>query len=552
MTPSQRNTLANLGVAVAYAGSGAVGLWLGGMVQGNVTLLWPPAGVALACACLYGMRIWPGLALGAFAATASTAAPLSFALWTAVTNPLPAIATGWIVRRFHGGKAPELDQVGMATLLLGLGALVTPALGALLGTWGLWVHHMVDATNGFGAWASWYVGDAVGAASIAPLLILLLQRRYVTCPWRERFVEMSVFGLLLAGLGYWMVTHDLANSPMFVFAFVLTVWAALRFGVFATVMLSVVINASVIASTLSQSAMLLPTALLLGTLGLTLEMLTVSLTGLILSIAVSERDHAQRAQAATIESLRQDADALAQTKEALAQAHQDLRRFAEVTAHHLQEPARRLGSYAARLQSRLDGKIADPEVDISLRFIVEQSTRLQALLRDVERYLAAGMPRGAVGRCEVAPVLSRVLQRMANAIAAAGAAVHTVGALPPVWIDAPRLADLFEVLLDNALLHAGSVHDPVRATLRVTIEGVLVQDGMARYHVSDNSHGIEAQYRERVFTPFERLCAHSSSTGIGLAIVRRIAENCGGRSWIEESPGGGCRVVFELPAQSIP
>ena len=69
------------------------------------------------------------------------------------------------------------------------------------------------------------------------------------------------------------------------------------------------------------------------------------------------------------------------------------------------------------------------------------------------------------------------------------------------------------------------------------------------YRVTDNGPGIAAQYRERVFRVFERLASGGEGTGIGLAIVRRIAESGGGRAWIEEAPGGGCRVLFELIAE---
>jgi signal transduction histidine kinase len=67
--------------------------------------------------------------------------------------------------------------------------------------------------------------------------------------------------------------------------------------------------------------------------------------------------------------------------------------------------------------------------------------------------------------------------------------------------------------------------------------------------VSDNGPGVEAEYRERVFRVFERLSSQGSGTGIGLAILRRVAESCDGRAWMEEAPGGGCRVMFELPGE---
>ena len=63
----------------------------------------------------------------------------------------------------------------------------------------------------------------------------------------------------------------------------------------------------------------------------------------------------------------------------------------------------------------------------------------------------------------------------------------------------------------------------------------------------DNSPGIEAQYRERVFRAFERLQSGGTDAGIGLALVRRIVESADGRAWINETPGGGCSVSSELP-----
>ncbi|MDQ5909482.1 MAG: hypothetical protein QG599_1577, partial [Pseudomonadota bacterium] len=82
--------------------------------------------------------------------------------------------------------------------------------------------------------------------------------------------------------------------------------------------------------------------------------------------------------------------------------------------------------------------------------------------------------------------------------------------------------------------------------LRLDIAGEPVGD-QVRYRVSDNGPGIAPEYRERVFRVFERLASTGEGTGIGLAIVRRIAESTGGRAGIEASPGGGCTVWFELP-----
>jgi len=225
----------------------------------------------------------------------------------------------------------------------------------------------------------------------------------------------------------------------------------------------------------------------------------------------------------------------------IASARTELQRFAEILAHHLQEPARRVASYAERLTGQLVGRIDDAEVRLSLEYIGQQARRQQNLLRDVELYLAADQPRGEVGVIDARKVVTEVLEELAARISETGAEI-TLGDLPAARIDEPRLVDLFSVALDNALDHGHS-----ERSLRIAIAGERHGDRV-RYSVSDNGQGMEQEYRERVFRVFERLSTKGEGTGIGLAILRRVAESTGGRAWIEEAPGGGCRLLFELPA----
>ncbi len=259
---------------------------------------------------------------------------------------------------------------------------------------------------------------------------------------------------------------------------------------------------------------------------------------------------------------------------AIARAQADLQRFAEVTAHHLQEPARRIASYAERLSAQLAGRLEDPEAQRSLQFIDQQARRMKALLGDVERYLAADQPRGPVASVDTGLVVTRMVKALAGRLASRGATV-ALGDLPRAWIDTPRLVDLFQVALDNALLYAVGREEPplpkppppggrreqdthtdppggsAPAALHIRIDGER-RGALVRYRISDNGPGIAAEYRERVFRVFERLATGGDGTGIGLAIVRRIAESNGGRAWIEETPDGGCRVLFELMAEKTP
>jgi signal transduction histidine kinase len=102
------------------------------------------------------------------------------------------------------------------------------------------------------------------------------------------------------------------------------------------------------------------------------------------------------------------------------------------------------------------------------------------------------------------------------------------------------------VTLDNALNQSQDGR-----TLHIEITGERQGDRVC-YSISDNGPGVEPEYRERVFRVFERLSSAGEGTGIGLSILRRVVESTGGRAWIEETPGGGCRVLFDLPAGETP
>ena len=227
---------------------------------------------------------------------------------------------------------------------------------------------------------------------------------------------------------------------------------------------------------------------------------------------------------------------------ALARNLEELQRFAEISAHHLQEPVRRVASYAERLSAQLEGKLDDPDARLSLDFISQQARHLHEMLRAIERYLAAAQARAAVGLIGADRLVAGVLERLADRVQESGAEV-LLGELPKARIDAPRLADMFAVTLENALIHGRG-----ERALKICVEGERV-GSLVRYSVSDNGPGVEAEYRERVFRVFERLSSQGSGTGIGLAILRRVAESCDGRAWMEASPEGGCRVVFELPGE---
>lgn len=230
------------------------------------------------------------------------------------------------------------------------------------------------------------------------------------------------------------------------------------------------------------------------------------------------------------------------TEAALANSHAEIQHFAEISAHHLQEPTRRIVSFTHRLQNQLSIYPLNKDVALSLHYIEQSALHQRALVHDIELYLAASQARAIVEEIDVNEVLTQLLIDQALRINRLGATIK-YPQLPKVRMDRPRLNDIFTILLDNALCYC----QPSRL-LEITISGQQ-QGGRVHFRVNDNGKGIEPQYHERVFAVFERLQVNDNpnSTGIGLAIVRRIVTSCGGLISIENRPGGGTTVIFDLP-----
>ncbi|MDP3878404.1 MAG: ATP-binding protein [Methylobacter sp.] len=168
--------------------------------------------------------------------------------------------------------------------------------------------------------------------------------------------------------------------------------------------------------------------------------------------------------------------------------------------------------------------------------------RQSALVNDIQLYLAADQPRSSVANISAHDVVAELLKKRSVRINEIGAQVD-VETIQAATIDRPRLKDIFSILLDNALQYRHPEH-----LLQVRISSEL-KAGRVIYRVADNGVGIPEQYRERVFGVFERLQVpdDQNSTGIGLAIVRRIVESCDGSVVLQETPGGGLTVEFDLP-----
>jgi len=229
----------------------------------------------------------------------------------------------------------------------------------------------------------------------------------------------------------------------------------------------------------------------------------------------------------------------------IAHVNAELRKFAEISAHHLQEPARRLMLYAEQLHQRLEGKSADEEAILALNYIRQGAARLRDLVRDIQHYLAVGEESRPQKPLAGGPIIRQVLAELAPQLTAAKGEV-TVTETPPIPLSPARLTDLLTVLLDNAIRYRRP-----ETPLRITISGEQTAE-RTLIRVADNGQGIPAPYREKVLGLFERLHTDHNGTGIGLPIAARIMNAANGSIRLTETPGGGVTVILEFQPAASP
>lgn len=209
-------------VAGAYAGTAKLGIELP-VSHGVITPVWAPSGIALAALLLLGVRYWPAVAVGAFAANATSGATVAVALGITVGNTLAAVAGALLVRRL--GFTPALDRVRSVLALVVGGALLSPVLSA---TNGVAVLTLGDATeDSFGtAWLLWWFGDAIGDLMVAPAILVLYASRHLR-PSPLRLAEGLGALAAVAGVSAIVFLAGAWRYPYVIFPFLL--WATLRF-----------------------------------------------------------------------------------------------------------------------------------------------------------------------------------------------------------------------------------------------------------------------------------------------------------------------------------
>ncbi len=224
----------------------------------------------------------------------------------------------------------------------------------------------------------------------------------------------------------------------------------------------------------------------------------------------------------------------------LAASNAELEQFAYIASHDLQEPLRMVTSFLSQIEKKY-GDILDEKGRQYIYYAVDGAKRMRQIILDLLEFSRVGRTEDDLEEIDVNELLEEISILFNKHITETSATVSW-SLMPAIKAFRSPLRQVFQNLIGNALKYQKPDINPV---IQIGFEE---QDRYWKFWVSDNGIGIDAEYFERIFVIFQRLHNKDeySGTGIGLAIVKKIVENMGGKIWIESELGKGTIFYFTI------
>ena len=245
--------------------------------------------------------------------------------------------------------------------------------------------------------------------------------------------------------------------------------------------------------------------------------------------------------------------------EELARSNHDLEQFASVAAHDLQEPLHSIQVFLDLLRVKY-GSALDEHGRGYLDRVKRAAGRMQELIQSLLVYSRVDSQRMAEEPLALRDVVDDILSDLGARIGELQAVVQ-VGELPSLHGNAFQIRQLLQNLLGNALKFHRPGVPPV-----IHISGTIIQDRrhtgsgkpglLCQIEIHDQGIGIPSEQLDKIFWMFTRLHRKDEyeGAGIGLAVCKRIVDQCGGAISARSKLGEGSTFIVTLPTrrESLP
>lgn len=225
----------------------------------------------------------------------------------------------------------------------------------------------------------------------------------------------------------------------------------------------------------------------------------------------------------------------------LERRNNEMTQFVYTVSHDLKSPLVTIQCFASVvLDSMRSGDLSESE-EMLLR-IRNASKRMSQTVDELLELSRIGMVVHEPEKFNFGETTAEVLQDLSALVEESNAQVQIQGGEHSLFGDQIRIRQVLQNLIQNAIVYGHSA-DSV-AEIEVLLEQ---RDDQSIIGVLDCGPGIDSRFHEKVFGIFQRLSTDTEGTGVGLAVVRKVAVAHGGLAWVENRPNGGAAFYVSIP-----
>ena len=222
----------------------------------------------------------------------------------------------------------------------------------------------------------------------------------------------------------------------------------------------------------------------------------------------------------------------------LERTNRELQSFAHIVSHDLKAPLRGISKLAHWLVNDY-AEAFDEDGKEMAHLLISRVKRMGDLIDGILQYSRAGRLEEKMEGIDLNTLVRDVVDML---VPPENIHIRIIDRLPIITGNTTQITQVFQNLLSNAVKYTDDLEGEI--SIHCVDEG-----GYWTFSVADNGPGIEPQDQERIFQMFQTLQPRDNveSTGIGLALVKKIVELYGGKIWVESVPGQGSTFFFTFP-----
>lgn len=218
--------------------------------------------------------------------------------------------------------------------------------------------------------------------------------------------------------------------------------------------------------------------------------------------------------------------------------NKELDEFAYVVSHDLKAPLHAISNLTEWIEEDMEGKFSE-DTKTNFNIIKSRVARMEDLINGLLEFARANHDKGERTTVDLNDYIYEVID-FCSPPPNCSIGVH--GKLPTLYGDRIKFQQIFANLIGNAIKYND------KSEINISISATEQEDTWT-ISIRDNGPGIDPRFHEKIFVIFQTLNPRDTveSTGVGLAIVKKIVEEEGGRIWVDSMPGTGSDFRFTWP-----